>query len=312
MNFRIASFNVENLILPGLHYYERFDITPEAYAVKANWIASILDRARADIIGLQEVWLDEAIQDAVSRSTFLAKGTVVVAPGTSRAENVQGRVAKRPRVGLISRYPVKSVLSIPAFPATMNLTIPLRAEAGKVVAVPIGIGHFQRAVLKAVIDVGGTDIVVFVAHLKSKGPMIADGEDGRDPFLASLGQARATMVRAAEAAALRHLILEEVRDTRTPVIVLGDLNDTPESASTQIVCGPAVHAEMNHAELVPVWDVALYSSHKIAFERAPNGHTHVFAGERDILDHILLSNEFYPRNRARIGDVISHEVLNQH
>lgn len=312
MRFRIASFNVENLILPDIRYYDRLKDTREQYDAKANWIASILNRAKADIVGVQEVWLEEALTDVAHRSFAFAKGAHIVAPGATRAENLVGHVAKRPRLGLISRYPIKAASSIQEFPSSVNLTIPLRIDGGVVKQVPIGIAQFQRAILRAVVDLHGLDLTVYVAHLKSKGPLIAEGEDGDEPFAASLGQARATFVRAAEAAALRHLILADLKETKKPVIVLGDLNDTPDAASTQIVRGPTPHKDMDRDEKESLWDVVLYSTFRIAAERSAQIHTHIHDGERDILDHILVSEEFYSRNRNRIGEVVRHEVINDH
>ena len=312
MRFRVASFNVENLILPDVRYYDRLKDTREQYEAKVNWTASVLNRAKADIVGVQEVWFEEALQDVAKRCFAYAGGVQVVAPGATRAENMNGAVAKRPRLGLISKFPVKSTSVTVAFPPSVNLTIPLRVDGGIIEAVPVAIRQFQRPILRAVVDIGGLDVVVYVAHLKSKGPLIREGEDGDDPFAASLGQARATMVRAAEAAALRHLILADLKNSRCPTIVLGDLNDTPDSASTQTVRGPAPHKDMDRDEKTALWDVILYSTFRIAFERSAQIHTHIHDGERDILDHILVSEEFYSRNRSRIGEVLRHEVINDH
>jgi endonuclease/exonuclease/phosphatase family metal-dependent hydrolase len=312
MRFRVASFNVENLVVPDVRYYDRLKDTREQYDTKVNWIASILNRAKADIVGVQEVWFEEALADAMNRSFHFAGKANVVAPGATRAENLTGHVAKRPRVGLISRFPIKSVSSTIAFPPSVDLTVPLRVDGGVIRQVPIGVQEFQRPVLRAVVDVDGTDLTVYVTHLKSKGPLIREGEDGDDPFAASLGQARATIVRAAEAAALRHLILADLKESRKPVIVLGDLNDTPDAASTQTVRGPTPHKDMDRDEKHALWDVILYSTFRIAFERSPQIHTHIHDGERDILDHILVSEEFYGRNRARIADVLRHDVINDH
>ena len=312
MRFRVASFNVENLIPPDIRYYDREKDTREQYEAKANWTAAVLNRAKADIVGVQEVWFEEALQDVAKRSFAYANGVNVVAPGASRTENMVGHVAKRPRLGLLSRFPIKAAAVTTAFPPSVNLTIPLRVDGGAIEQVPVAIRQFQRPVLRAVVDVGGLDVIVYVAHLKSKGPLIREGEDGDDPFAASLGQARATMVRAAEAAALRHLILTDLKNSRCPTIVLGDLNDTPDSASTQTVRGPAPRKNMDREERLALWDVILYSTFRIAFERSSQIHTHIHDGERDILDHILVSEEFYSRNRARIGEVVRHEVINDH
>jgi hypothetical protein len=312
VSFRVASFNVENLVGDGIRYYDRYKDTAETYGAKANWVASILTRARADIVGIQEVWLEQALHDVARRSSFFARQTVQIAAPGAGADNLDGHLARRPRVGLISRFPIREAHSFQTFPATADLTIPLRVDGGAIVPVPIGIKQFQRPVLRAVVDVDGLEIIFYVTHLKSKGPMIREGEDGRDPFVASLGQARATIVRAAEAAALRHIILADVSRTQKPAIVLGDLNDTPDAASTQTVRGPAPARDMSYEEKKALWDVVLYSTFRIALERSPTLHTHIHDGERDILDHILVSQEFYTRNRARIGDVTRHEVINDH
>lgn len=312
MRFRIASFNVENLLGHGVRYYDRLIYTPEESETKFAWIAATLDRARADIVGIQEVWFEDALKDVAARSNLFKTGANVVAPGATLADNLEGRVAKRPRLGLISRFPIKSAEVFPNFPATVDLTIPLRTDTHGVTNVPIAIDRFQRPPLRAVVDVEGFELVVYVAHLKSKGPMMRMGENGDDPHVGALGQARATIVRAAEAAALRHLILTDLRDNRKPLIVLGDLNDTPDAASTQIVRGPSPQRDDNREEKTALWDVVLYSSYRIAAERAQTLYTHIYDGERGILDHILLSEEFYSRNRARLADVLRYEVINDH
>jgi len=312
MQFRVASFNVENLVGDGIRYYDRYKDTTETYGAKANWVASILTRAKADIVGVQEVWLEAALRDVAKRSAFFAREAVYIAAPGAGADNLNGHLAKRPRVGLISRFPIREAQSFHAFPATVDLTIPLRVDGGGIVPVAVGISQFQRPVLRAVVDVDGLDVIVYVTHLKSKGPLIREGERGDDPFAASLGQARSTIVRAAEAAALRHIILGDLRDTKKAAIVLGDLNDTPDSSSTQTVRGPGPVRDMDYGERQAMWDVVLYSTFKIALERSPTLHTHIHDGERDILDHILVSEEFFTRNPRRIGQVARHEVINDH
>lgn len=312
MNFRIANFNLENLILPDIRFYDRMILTREEYEAKANWSASIINRVQPDIIGVQELWTSEALADVVSRSFQYPGGANICAPGASQAENVKGRLALRPRLALVSRFPVSDGEVMPLFPASLDLQIPLRVGNGTIRDVPLAIDQFQRPVLKARVHVGDLAITVFVAHLKSKSPIIRNGEDGNDPFMAAIGLARATIVRAAEAAALRHLILQEMTRTRTPVIVLADLNDTPDAASTQIVCGASPHEGKAFAEKKALWDTVLYPTFRIAGQRSSSIHTHIFNGDRDILDHILVSEEFYSRNRHRIGTVVRHGVVNDH
>mgnify|MGYP000867889395 CR=1 FL=1 len=64
-SYRIASFNVENLLHPGVYYTDRDDSAPYDAALfdqKVSWIGSILDEARADLVGFQEVFSYEAIK----------------------------------------------------------------------------------------------------------------------------------------------------------------------------------------------------------------------------------------------------------
>lgn len=312
MRFRIASFNVENLVGPDIRFYDRLIYTRDETETKFNWTASVLKRAKADIVGIQEVWFEDTLKEVVRRSAEYASGVNIAAPKATLADNMNGKLAKRPRLGIISRFPIKSVDVFPDFPKTVDLTVPLRIDNGSILPVTVGINQFQRAPLRAVLDVGGMELIVYVAHLKSKGPMIAPGENGDDPLVGALGQARATIVRAAEAAALRHLIIADMRDNQRPTILLGDLNDTPEAASTQTVRGPAPHPGMPYEEKRTLWDVILYSTYRIAAERSPTTFTHIHDGDRDILDHILVSEEFFSRNRDRIGTVLRHDVINDH
>jgi hypothetical protein len=312
VQLRVASFNVENLLGHDIRFYDRLIYTADEAGAKINWTAATLTRTRADIVGVQEVWFEDTLKEAVKRSFHFGEAAHVMAPGATLAENLNGRLAKRPRLGIISRYPIKSVEVFARFPATVDLTIPLRVDGGAITQIPIPIAQFQRPPLRAVVDIGGRDLIVYVAHLKSKGPMIRNGENGDEPFVGALGQARATIVRAAEAAALRHLILSDLQNSAKPTIVLGDLNDTPDAASTQTVRGPSPHPGMDQEEKRALWDVVLYSTFRIARERSPTIHTHIHEGERDILDHILVSEEFYARNKDRIGDVVRHEVINDH
>jgi hypothetical protein len=69
---------------------------------------------------------------------------------------------------------------------------------------------------------------------------------------------------------------------------------------------------MPYEEKRMLWDVILYSTFRIAAERSATIHTHIHDGERDILDHILVSEEFFGRNRGRLGTVVRHEVINDH
>ena len=56
MRFRIGSFNLMDLVLPGLPYYSRDPYSQDEYEQKLKWIGSQLHRMEAQIVGFQEVF----------------------------------------------------------------------------------------------------------------------------------------------------------------------------------------------------------------------------------------------------------------
>ena len=54
---RFATFNVCNLALPGMKYYDDQEpCTAAEYEAKTTWIAQQIDRLDADVIGFQEIF----------------------------------------------------------------------------------------------------------------------------------------------------------------------------------------------------------------------------------------------------------------
>ena len=66
--FRIASFNVKNLIGPDKEYYRFQSYTPEEYAWKEDWLADQLVAMNADVIGFQEIFEEQALRDTIARA----------------------------------------------------------------------------------------------------------------------------------------------------------------------------------------------------------------------------------------------------
>src|SRR3712207_913186 len=188
MDVKVGTFNVLNLAREGERYYpDEKPYTAREYDEKARWIAGQLARMKADLVGFQEVFHEEALLDVCDRSGRFPDGTGV-APGADGASG--------PRLGLASRLPVdEPVTTITDFPAGMDVEV-------EGLALPVG--TFSRPVLRArvVLDpTRGTTSTVFVAHLKSKRPIRDPQAPEHDPREEALGKARALIRRAAEAAA---------------------------------------------------------------------------------------------------------------
>ena len=155
---------------------------------------------------------------------------------------------------------------------------------------------------------------VLVVHLKSKRPMMTRGADYSDPVEWAKGPARSLIRRAAEATALRCILMEKLRDRRYPVIVLGDVNDNHTAVTTELVTGQPPWECWPYQKKVPIWDTLLYQVKDIQARLGYGDHyyTHIHNGHYDSLDHIMVSEEFAPRNRHRIGQVIYVSVYNDH
>ncbi|MGY1679213.1 endonuclease/exonuclease/phosphatase family protein [Geodermatophilus sp. SYSU D01176] len=303
MTVKVGTFNLRNLARAGEPFYpDERPYSAAEYERKATWTAEQLRRMDADLVGFQEVFHEEALRDVCGRSGRFEDATVT-APGVDGASG--------PRLGLVTALPLaEPVTAIADFPPGLD---------AEVDGLALPVGTFGRPVLRApvVLDpAAGTTATVFVAHLKSKRPIRDPQTAEHDPREEALGKARALIRRAAEAAALRFLVLEEAVGNARPVIVLGDLNDAARAVSTDIVLGdaPSRFWPRDPDDRRAYWDRLLYSTYEINARQVGRdvSYTHIFNGRYDTLDHILVSQEFYDRNPARIGEVSTLRYFNDH
>ncbi len=112
--------------------------------------------------------------------------------------------------------------------------------------IDVGIHGFSRPVLHFTMKPQENDpaIHVYVCHFKSKAPTKVFNEawyradkTTYSKHSTGLGAALSTIRRAAEAAALRFLLTEQMKGSDTPVIVLGDINDGQHSNTANILTG---------------------------------------------------------------------------
>lgn len=292
--FKIASFNLLNLVLPETKYYGRNEYSKEEYSQKVNWISNQLSNMDADIVGFQEVFHEEALQEVIRNHPLYTNANIVVAEPNGSS----------PTVGLVSRYPINSVEVFKDFPEQLEvegMLIPFKSFSKKVLKVDIQITDEHR-------------VVVFVAHLKSKRPMLPEGADKNDPLEVSKGQARSLLLRAAEANALRTILMDSLQNRDCPVIVLGDLNDTSTAVTTQLISGDAPRRYYPLEVKRKLWDILLYHVKDIQARQSSRDvyYTHIYNGHYESLDHIMVSQELVKENPDRIGRVIFVKALNDH
>lgn len=295
---RIATINCLNLALAGRPIYEGFaPYTPDEYIAKTQWLAALLDRLAADFVLVQEVFHEQALSDVVRQTASRGRAFGFAAP-------LAGERNTKPRLGLIWRQPWQpSIESIADLPPGCAVPVPERGDHTQ----------FSRPLLRATVPLpGGTLLTLLNVHLKSRRPEFASGEDPGDPIAEARAQLRSLIMRGAEAAAVRRLVVETARRSRAPLIVAGDFNDVPDAVTTRIVADTSFKAEDR-----PQRDCVLFDALDVVRRPAPGrgrdvAYTILHGGEPERIDHVLVSEAFVPPCKHAIGHVAAVEILADH
>jgi predicted extracellular nuclease len=294
--FKAGTFNLYNLSLPDKWYYPGLRYTQEEYQKKADWVAEQLRRMDADIVGFQEVFDAEALQQVLDASGRYRDATCIVGE--------QNGVS--PAVGLVSCFPVLEYTSIPNFSRKAWLSVDEST---------VPIHEFSRPVLRVKVELHpGIEVIVFVVHLKSKNPLIDDQVDRHDPVEHAIGKAKSLVMRTCEATALRCILLETIKGNDRPVMVIGDINDTSTAVSSEIIMGSPPWRKLKHKQKREIWDTMLYNVKDLQARQSYQNtyYTHIHNGYYESLDHILVSQEFIRQNPEHIGQIEYVAVLNDH
>lgn len=293
---RFATFNVCNLALPGMKFYEdQIPYSAEEYDVKITWIAQQLDRLDADVIGLQEIFSQATLTDVLAKTQKYQNAHHIGFDPEASADHLT------PSVALISRLPVAAgATTYTQLPNHLAINLP---------GVSHPVTHFTRPILHAQIEVSPELLVhVFVCHLKSKLPDYRNDINDDHPDQTGIAILRSLIRRGTDALGLRYLLSDLKKGKRTPVIVMGDFNDVADAIPTQMVMGLGKYP-LNGV------DDRLFESYRIQSRRDPLrdvGYTHIHDSSYETIDHILVSEEFNPTSHAAIGEVVEVIYLNDH
>jgi endonuclease/exonuclease/phosphatase family metal-dependent hydrolase len=298
----LATCNALNLARPGRVFYANQDpFGAEEHRRKVQWLGGMFKRLNADVLALQEIWDESSLREAVAESGL--RYAHVGAPGAE--QGAEGT----PRVGLATRWPVVSVESHHTFAASQTVAVPDLGEHRA----------FERPVLEAVLEMPGGrgPLRVLVAHLKSKRPKFLVNEAGEpledrdDAAVVARATLRSLVMRAAECAALRSVVHARLARTREPLVLMGDLNDSPHAVTTQMVAATQAIAFDRAAR-----DTALFHAPDVQSDAAIRrdvAYSHVHQGWPEVLDQIWVSEEFVASSRFAIGDLrraMSQDLLN--
>ena len=239
----------------------------------------MIDAAAPDVLALQEVGDPRALDDLVA----LLDGSWDVATSTvfQRGHPI--------RVAVVSRLPIREVDQISAFPQRLA---PVQAGDD---------GATLDAMPRGALRVRAGDLELLACHLKSKlltfpGGRFAPRNEGERARYAAYALQR----RGAEAVTVRgaaDALLVGAGDERM-VVVLGDLNDEPLAATTQVFLGPPGSEigtggfdRPDRGDPWRLWNLTPLIPEERRFTR-------VFEGRGEVIDHILVSHHLVNRTRS--------------
>lgn len=275
----IATWNVENLFVPGSA--EPAD-RHGAFDAKLAFLAQTITALNPDVLALQEVGGEAALQ-----------ALQAVVPAYQHRQIGIGD-ARGIACAFLSKLPLQNVTNIVDFPEPV-VALGATDQNGAPLT-RMGRGALQVRVTKAGFS---TDLIS--VHLKSK-LLTYPAANGRPRFTPRDENERAQVAalallrRTAEAATVRIATnaLIENNDVNA-IAVLGDFNDSPTAASTQIFQGPDGSEldtrgfDMQDAgDDARLWNLAPLIAEDRRFSR-------IHRSQGELLDQIFVSQEFFPR-----------------
>ncbi|WP_019673948.1 endonuclease/exonuclease/phosphatase family protein [Psychrobacter lutiphocae] len=307
--FTVATSNLLNLALPGRLYYENMPAATEAeYQRKLAGLANLMTNANADIYAVQEVWDEQALQDLAIRLGF--ERSQVLAPQASNDSTSQLTLGKgaqgTPAVGILSKFKVLDWQLLTDFDPLAVVDIP---DMGRY-------ERFNRPPLVVTLEVYGQPITFVTAHLKSKRPQYLRDDQGNrledynEPKVRVRAKLRSLCMRGAEAAALRIFMIDILRNTNHPLILLGDMNDVTDSVTTQLL---AETSEVVYDKSMR--DVALFDAARIQVSYGWTrsvAYTHLYQGMPEVIDQLFVSEEFLVDSKFSLGVVKQVDYFNDH
>lgn len=288
----------------------------DLYQAKIRFLGAMLRNTAADVIGFQELWAVSALEDAFEEAGLRDAYDFIARDATGVGKPQVALAARKGMIDLGGLTPDDGTFWIEDFPEGAVFR-----KRRTIEQVGVDIDSFSRPVLSAMVTPPrGPAIRVMVAHLKSKRPMNLDKDERENPAVAphadAIGQALASIRRTAEAAALRILLNLSMEGNETPHVVMGDLNNGSLSVSTGIITGDPRHVVTARQRNVTGKraDKGLYSAEMLMHLRT-QGHTnysHIFEGKLEMLDHILVSEEFYDHSDRRSWSFRYAEIFNDY
>lgn len=317
--YKFATINLFHFAEPGIFWHERKDdktYTQAEWQMKTDWLSDRLATINADVVGFQEVVSVEALKALAANAGyphFFASSPPIFGPD-------DGQVYVNATVAIASRIPFAEVRVYPGNDAVVVGTV-----------IDDGF-RFSRDPIEALLELDGIgSAYVYVCHFKSQGAFVLDTdidaiEDWQEKIatyyrLRSLAGVDQVSKRAAEAGSIYHRFRELLDvDLNVPAILLGDLNEGPESHTIRLLTQservyswgslawnsvPEQFVRYKYAyQLYDTWSLAANQT-----DKRPATHGGL---NGEVLDYAIVSNGLNRNNPARKGTVVGAKVYDDH
>ena len=280
MSLSVMTWNIENLFPRGPgDPQEEIDL----YQAKLDLLAGTITVLEPDVIGFQELG-SGALADLQQRLPAY----------TDSHEGVPDR--RGIRVGFLSRLPFQgNNADITAFNGPPPVDEVAGVDNGGNI---VQITSMGRGAVRVTVNINGINVHIITCHLKSKLLTFPGGFfSTNDENLRVQVGASALMRRTAESAQIRREVNQLLTDHPDDgVIVLGDLNDGPDAATSQLLLGPPGSKigtlgfdRPDKGDAGRLFNTDILIAEDRRFSR-------VHSGVGELLDQIFASEELFPRN----------------
>ena len=223
--FRVMTWNVQNLLSVG---HDSGPRTTAHLDAKIAALAAVVDTVRPHVLALQEVGTATVLSRFQDALTWRMPHRAIGVPD-----------ARGIRVAFFSTRVVRNPTDVVSFPPGLLPVQVADDPAGSIG--PKTMNGMGRGALQITVTANGRDMRLLTCHLKSKllsfpgGRFFPLDEDERARF-----GAYALYRRASEATTVRQWATSQIDDRGDvdPFVLLGDMNDEVDAATTQILNGP--------------------------------------------------------------------------
>ena len=309
MKIRLGTFNLYQFAKPPYAWYTKKEkFNDRQWSEKTTWIKKQIRKMDCDIIGFQEVFSKDALEELVKELGYAYFATADEAKLSTN--NPMKYITTT--VALASKYPIANSQKVRAH------TPSLKSHSFK--------GHFtfSRLPIKATITLpNAQDLLVYVCHLKSNRDNAFEYVFHEEDGLEHKKELVFKTITDKHSVALQQRLCEasslffDIRKSKNrPTVLLCDLNDKEFSLTIEALTNYKYHDDTRKKSYL-LEDTSyhyiqeIYNPHPEAKEPKRKA-TSYFLGKGNVLDYIFISNHLSKEQEENIAEVTNYAVLDEH